>query len=210
MIAETVRRHLQLLVGQEVSLHILEYLEGNQTGNRFIPRKLGFLTEQQLEFFELFCTVEKIGVKKALKAMSRSVRDIADAINRHDVKWLTTLPGIGAATAEQIVTGLKRKIAPFLHGPVEPDTAPNTEAVAPAVPPRKGKTTAVAVSSDKPVSVDVETAPLKIIDDLYLALQGLGMNPMEARDRVDGLLRSGKAIPDVSTAMNLIFARSAS
>ena len=50
--------------GQEITLHIVEYLEGNSAGSRFVPRRLGFLTELELEFFELFCTVEKIGAKK--------------------------------------------------------------------------------------------------------------------------------------------------
>ena len=98
MVSEAVRRQLQLRSGQEVTLHLMEYYEGNQAGTRLTPRKIGFQTELELEFFELFCTVDKIGVKKALKAMSRSVRDIADAISRQDAKWLSTLPGIGAAT----------------------------------------------------------------------------------------------------------------
>ena len=90
-----------------------------------MPRKIGFLTEHELDFFDLFCTVDKIGAKKALKAMARGVRDIADAVNRGDTRWLTTLPGIGATTAEQIVTTLKRKITPFLvqrNRPAEDET----------------------------------------------------------------------------------------
>ena len=61
-------------------------------GNRFVPRRIGFLTEAELEFFELFCTVEKIGAKKALKAMARPVKEIADAISRQDAKWLRRCP----------------------------------------------------------------------------------------------------------------------
>src|SRR5438270_10532537 len=113
MIPETVRRQLQLRTGREVTFHVSEYLEGNAGGNRFVPRRVGFLTEAELDFFDLFCTVEKIGAKKALKAMARPVREIADAISRQDVRWLSTLPGIGATTAEQIVTTLKRKVAKF-------------------------------------------------------------------------------------------------
>ena len=104
---------IQMRTGQEITFHVTEYLEGNSGGNRFVPRRIGFLTEAELEFFELFCTVEKIGVKKALKAMARPVKEIADAISRQDAKWLTTLPGIGATTAEQIVTTLKRKVTKF-------------------------------------------------------------------------------------------------
>ena len=104
LVPEAVRRQIQLRIGQEVTFHVTEYLEGNSGGSRFVPRRIGFNTEAELEFFELFCTVEKIGAKKALKAMARPVKEIADAISRQDVRWLSTLPGIGATTAEQIVT----------------------------------------------------------------------------------------------------------
>ena len=85
LVSEAVRRQIQMRVGQEVTFHITEYLEGNSGGNRFIPRRIGFNTEAELEFFDLFCTVEKIGAKKALKAMARPVKEIADAISRQDV-----------------------------------------------------------------------------------------------------------------------------
>src|SRR5207245_1416360 len=84
-------------------------------------RMIGFLTEAELEFFELFCTVDKVGVRKAIKALVRPIRDIADAIQRQDAKWLTTLPGVGAATAEQIVATLSRKITKFALMPARPD-----------------------------------------------------------------------------------------
>ena len=77
--------------------------------------------------------MEKIGVKKALKAMARPVREIADAIARQDVKWLSTLPGIGATTAEQIVTTLKRKIMAFTAATPEPAATPGKQ---PRAPPR--------------------------------------------------------------------------
>ena len=120
MVPESVRRQVQLRTGQEITFHITEYLEGNSSGNRFVPRRVGFLHEHELDFFELFCTVEKIGVKKALKAMAFSVKTIADAISRQDTKWLSALPGIGPTTAEQIVTTLKRKVTPFIMLSTQP------------------------------------------------------------------------------------------
>jgi Holliday junction DNA helicase RuvA len=77
------------------------------------PRLIGFETEFDLEFFDLICTVDKIGVRKALKALCRPVQDIAGAIQRGDVKTLSKLPGIGATTAEKIVSTLQKKILPF-------------------------------------------------------------------------------------------------
>ena len=197
-IAEAVRRQLQLRTGEEITLHIAEYFEGNQSGTRFIPRKIGFGTEAELEFFELFCTVEKIGVKKALKAMARPVRDIADAIARQDAKWLTTLPGIGPAMAEQIITSLKRKVVKYAHGP-----AGIAEAAEPSTD-KAGKKKGVG----KPTEADATPGPTgQIIDEVYQALMALGLSPMEARDRLDKLLQSREPFASVSEAITKIFGR---
>jgi holliday junction DNA helicase RuvA len=180
LIPEMVRRQIQLKAGHEVVLHLIEYLEGNQAASRFTPRKVGFLTEAELEFFDLFCTVEKIGVKKALKAMARPVAEIADAISRQDAKWLATLPGIGAATAEQIVTTLKRKVTKFAF-------------------PAGGQRDA----DGKPV----DAAKGQLIEDVYQALLALGHNPMEARTKLDGLLQSGKPFDTVEQGVKLVYSR---
>src|SRR5438105_7492889 len=113
LVPEFVRRQLQSLTGEEITLHTSEYLEGNPMQGRIVPRLIGFLTEAELEFFELFCTVDKVGVRKAIKALVRPVREMADAIQRQDAKWLTTLPGIGPSTAEQIVATLRKKVTRF-------------------------------------------------------------------------------------------------
>ena len=105
---------IQMRTGQEMTFHVTEYLEGNSGGNRFIPRRIGFITEAELEFFDLFCTVEKIGVKKALKAMARPVKEIADAIAPAGREVAEHAPrASGPTTAEQIVTTLKRKVTKF-------------------------------------------------------------------------------------------------
>src|SRR4029077_18272262 len=113
LVPEFVRRQLQTRVGQEATLHTSHYLDGNPMQGRVVPRLIGFTSEAELDFFELFCTVDKVGVRKAIKALMRPVRDIANAIQRQDAKWLTTLPGVGAATAEQIVATLRRKVTKF-------------------------------------------------------------------------------------------------
>jgi Holliday junction DNA helicase RuvA len=113
LVPDFVRRQLQGRTGQEIALHTSDYLDGNPMQGRVVPRLIGFLSEAELDFFELFCTVDKVGVRKAIKALIRPVRDIADAIQRQDTKWLTTLPGVGAATAEQIVATLRRKVTKF-------------------------------------------------------------------------------------------------
>ena len=109
-IPEFSRRRLQGKVGEVVRLHTIEYLEGNPMQGRLTPRMIGFLTEAEREFFELFCSVDGVGVKKALRAMVRPVREVAQAIEDQDAKTLSALPGIGPAMSERIVAKLRRKV----------------------------------------------------------------------------------------------------
>ena len=199
LVSESVRRQIQMRIGQEVTFHVTEYLEGNSGGNRFIPRKIGFNSEAELEFFDLFCTVEKIGVKKALKAMARPVKEIADAISRQDTRWLSTLPGIGATTAEQIVTTLKRKVTKYAM------MTAAAELPAPAGEPANGKASRERSSASRPEEALVTAADGQLIEDVYQALMSLGHNPLEARNRLDSLLTSGKAFRNVQDAITLIY-----
>jgi holliday junction DNA helicase RuvA len=179
MIPEFVRRQVQMKSGSEVMFHLVEYIEGSQNSSRWTPRRIGFLNEAELDFFELFCTVDKIGVKKALKAMSRPIQEIADAIARQDVKWLTTMPGIGKQTAEQIIATLKNKVTRF--------------AMAPARAGADGAT--------------VPTQPIdgSVFEDVYLALLALQMSPVEARNRLDQVAASGKPYKTAEDVLNVIF-----
>ncbi|MDP7304376.1 MAG: Holliday junction branch migration protein RuvA, partial [Pirellulaceae bacterium] len=93
------RRQLQSHIGQEVSLHTLHHMEGNPAHGKLTPRLIGFLRAEEREFFEMFCSVDGVGVKKALRAMVKPVQDVAVLIEERDAKGLSTLPGIGPATA---------------------------------------------------------------------------------------------------------------
>lgn len=112
-IPEFVRRQLQPKVGEEVSLKTLEYLDGNPQQGRMTPRMVGFLSEAEIEFFDMICSVDGMGVKKTLRAMVRPVRDVATAIEESNIKELSLLPGIGPAMSERIVAKLRRKMAKF-------------------------------------------------------------------------------------------------
>jgi Holliday junction DNA helicase RuvA len=61
----------------------------------------------------MFCSVDGVGVKKALRAMVKPVQDVAVLIEERDAKGLSTLPGIGPATAERIIAKLRRKMPKF-------------------------------------------------------------------------------------------------
>lgn len=113
LIPEFVRRQLQTSMGQEISLHTIFYLDGNPTQGRLSPRLVGFLNQVEREFFELFCSVDGVGAKKALRAMVRPVKDVATLIENQDVKGLSGLPGVGPATGERIIAKLRRKMPKF-------------------------------------------------------------------------------------------------
>ena len=113
LLPDIVRRQLQSKVDTEVSLRTIEYLEGNPQQGRLTPRMIGFMNEAELEFFELVCSVDGLGVKKVLRAMVRPVREIATSIEEKDVKTLSTLPGIGPAMGERIIAKLRRKMTKF-------------------------------------------------------------------------------------------------
>ncbi|NQT14059.1 MAG: Holliday junction DNA helicase RuvA [Planctomycetes bacterium] len=113
LIPEFTRRQLQAEVSRDVSLHTIEYLEGNPMQGRMTPRLIGFLTAVEREFFELFCSVDGVGVRKALRAMVRPVKEVATAIEDQDAKALAGLPGIGPAMSERIIAKLRRKVPKF-------------------------------------------------------------------------------------------------
>jgi Holliday junction DNA helicase RuvA len=113
LIPDFARRQLQDKLGQDVSLHTVEYLEGNAMQGRLIPRLVGFLNPIEREFFDMFCEVDGVGVKKALRAMVRPVQEVATMIEEQDAKGLATLPGVGPATADRIIAKLRRKVPKF-------------------------------------------------------------------------------------------------
>ncbi len=179
LVPEFVRRKVQDNIGQECTLHTSEYFEGNPMQGRVVPRLIGFLTEAELDFFELFCTVDKVGIRKAIKALVRPVQEIANAIQQQDAKWLTTLPGIGAASAEQIVATLRRKVTRF----------------AMAMP----QSTSTATST---ANVDGQ-----LIEDSYQALLAVGHSPQDARDKLDKAFAGGKSYQNVEEVLRAIYER---
>jgi Holliday junction DNA helicase RuvA len=178
LVPEFVRRIVQHRHGEEITLHTTEYLEGNPAQSRYVPRLVGFLHEIELDFFELFCTVDKVGVRKAMKALVRPIHEIADAIGRQDAKWLTSLPGIGPATADQVVATLRRKVTRFAYAE------------------------ATGVNGETPVPAAADGS---LIEDAYHALVNLGLSPLEARERLDKVLVGGKTFANVQEIIQAIF-----
>ncbi len=99
--------------GEEISLHTLYCLENSSAGGWLIPVLIGFEEEEEKEFFCLFTSVENIGVKTALAAMTLPVEEIARAIERADVETLKKLRGIGERTARKIIAALSGRVTVF-------------------------------------------------------------------------------------------------
>jgi Holliday junction DNA helicase RuvA len=104
---------LQASLGEELTLHTIYYLAGDPTRGGLEPTLIGFLRPEDKQFFEQFTTVKGIGPRKALKALTLPVGDIAAAIEGKDTRFLGGLSGIGKRMAEQIVAELSGKVAKF-------------------------------------------------------------------------------------------------
>ena len=178
-VSNFTHRHLQLDVGKEISLFTIEFIDGNpQKGGRMTPRLVGFDSIIEKQFFELFCSVPGLGVKKALRAMVRPVQDIANAIEQQDVKTLTTLPGIGPAMAEKIVAQLRRKMAKF----------------------------ALLVQREEvDQAMDVERS---IFEETFQILVALGHSESDARTLLDTPIASKKKFKDVEALLQAVYEQS--
>ncbi|MEO9592410.1 Holliday junction branch migration protein RuvA [Rhodopirellula bahusiensis] len=177
-VGDFTRRQLQNQIGNEVRLHTLDYIEGNAQGGRLTPRLIGFSTLPERQFFDLFCSVDGVGVKKALRAMVRPVKELAVLIEEQDAKTLSALPGIGPATSEKVIAKLRRKMPRF--------------ALMVA-----GGEVADAMQSESP-----------IVSDTYDALVTLGHTEADARKLIDETLATGKKFKDTESLLTAIYQRS--
>lgn len=179
LIPEFARRNLQDKVGRDVSLHTIEYLEGNAMQGRLIPRLVGFLNPVEREFFEMFCEVDGVGVKKALRAMVRPVQEVATMIEEQDAKGLATLPGIGPATAERVIAKLRRRVPKFallVRGEVASATGTEVER--------------------------------DLLSEAFEVLRVLGHSDTEARRLLDGALDKKTKYKDVDALLHAVYEKS--
>jgi holliday junction DNA helicase RuvA len=184
LIPEHTRRQVQSKVGEPITLHTILYIEGGSMVSRLLPRLVGFTSAIDREFFEIFCSVDGVGARKALRAMVRPVRELARSIQDQDVKVLSTFPGIGEATAERIVAKLRRKVGKFA-------LIVTTESAAGAV---------AGDSNGAP-----ENAEPDVIRDTYSALLSVGHSESDARQAIDRVLAGKKKFKSVADMIEAIY-----
>lgn len=176
LVADYTRRQLQPKQGQDVRLPTLEFIDGNAAqGGRLTPRLIGFLTEPERQFFELFCSVDGVGTKKALRAMVRPVKEMAVLIEQQDAKALSALPGVGPATSERIIAKLRRKMPRF------------------------------ALMVDREKVGDAPDLSTAVITDTFDALLALGHNESDARTLIDETVAGGKKFKDSESLLTAIY-----
>ena len=77
----------------------------------------GFKTLEELQLFELLLTVQGVGPKAAVAALSAlEPQAIAGAIAGEQAAILTRIPGVGQKTAQRMVLDLKNKVGAFASG----------------------------------------------------------------------------------------------
>ena len=128
----------------------------------------GFLTSEQIDYFNKLIAISGIGPKAALSILGTlSIQDLAFAIIAEDVKAITRAPGVGPKAAQRIILELKGKI----------DTQ---EAVG------------------APISAhSVPVSALRADTEAVNALIALGASPSEAQKTVMQISKDGMSTEDI-------------
>jgi len=181
LIPEHTRRQVQDKVGETIVLHTIFYIEGTAGIGKMLPRLVGFLSPVDREFFDIFCSVDGVGTRKALRAMVRPVRELARMIQDQELKLLATFPGIGEATAERIVAKLRRKVGKFA-----------------LIIPTEGTPTG-------PMNGETDHAEPDVIRDTFAALLSVGHTESQAREAIDEALKSKKKYRSAADMIEAIY-----
>ncbi|OGZ35953.1 MAG: Holliday junction DNA helicase RuvA, partial [Candidatus Portnoybacteria bacterium RIFCSPHIGHO2_02_FULL_39_12] len=88
--------------GEKVKLFIHLYVREN------ILELYGFLSFEELEFFELLISISGLGPKAGLGILSvASLKDLRAAISSGQIGLLTKVSGVGKKTAERVILELR-------------------------------------------------------------------------------------------------------
>ncbi|MFA5287230.1 MAG: Holliday junction branch migration protein RuvA [Candidatus Omnitrophota bacterium] len=113
LIPSTVMQRVDEAVGTDgkITLKTFHYLQSDPA--KSIPVLIGFLSDIEKDFFEIFITVSGIGPRAALRALNKPISEIARAIDEADLIYLKSLPGIGEQRAREVIAKLQNKIGKF-------------------------------------------------------------------------------------------------
>ncbi|MDH5476791.1 MAG: Holliday junction branch migration protein RuvA [Nitrospinota bacterium] len=91
--------------GEIVSLHIYSHIRED------IFQLYGFFNKTEQEVFEKLISLSKVGPKLAMNMLSGlPAAKLADAVRRKDAALLSSIPGVGAKTADRIILELADKL----------------------------------------------------------------------------------------------------
>lgn len=162
-------------LGDEINLVTTTYYL--QEKNMMKPYLVGFLSDLEKEFFELFISISGFGLRGALHALNKPISRIAEAIENQDIDFLSSLPGVGQRKVYHILAKLRGKVSRFM---LIPDKAMDTE--------RKAEERMDEMSQEA----------LQILVQLQYSRN-------EAKDLIKKVLSSGKKIESTEDLLNEIY-----
>ena len=113
LVPTTVRERIDENLAGNGVINLITYHYHQVEPSRSTPVLIGFLSEVEREFFEVFITVSGIGPRAALKALNQPISLIAQAIDNADCNFLRSLPGIGQQRAREVIAKLQHKVGKF-------------------------------------------------------------------------------------------------
>ena len=137
---------------------------------------MGVQERKAREFFRTLLTVAEVGPSLAAKAMTIPVCDFAGAIERKDVRALSSLPGIGKRKADQIIASLHGKVIEYALMP-----APDIEEAVP-----------IAEAPD-------------FVADAAQVLASVGHRPAEAEHLIEAALKRNPDLSDTQALLEEIW-----
>jgi len=109
----SVLARIEDTIDQEGNVHLITYYYFQISPASGTPIIIGFINEIERDFFLQFIKVSGIGPRAAIKAFNKPISEITQAIDQGDVKYLTTLSGIGLQRAKEIIAKLQGKVGKF-------------------------------------------------------------------------------------------------
>jgi len=113
IVPTSVLNRIEQTMDDKGHVHLVIYYYFQLGPSSGMPILIGFINDMEREFFQQFIKVSGIGPRAAIKAFTKPISEISQAINEGDSKFLTSLPGIGTQRAKEVVAKLQGKLGKF-------------------------------------------------------------------------------------------------